>query len=493
MPAYNAEKTIEKSIKSILRQTYTNFVLAIVDDASTDSTREIASQFLDDPRVFLFSNKENMGAYYSRNYGLYAFKDEIWGYFTTHDADDISYSARYTELIRSMRNNVNGIQDMFVRKELATYKILSSKVTMAHAVFKRSVFNELGYFDETRFGGDWEHWHRLQKNNQIVKGALSTVEKELGESYVHENNLTVQIPEKSEPRNLYVNAKKAEIAEMLKEKNLYREFWGNPKATVAISKPKKAIAKPKKVAPRIAVIVLSWKRPQGIFDVLDQLSKQTYNDFSVYLSIGDLRRKNTILRHANYFREVKGLDIKVREDGNDLYSFRRLILAKELAESGVEIIFFLDDDIHIPENYIDVALSQYEDNTYHSGYAWSLLNNGKDYYNDRDRRKDNDYKIHYCGAGVAMLDAKILKDPGITDPNTVPPGAYKIEDLWLSYYVDHVLKLKLKYMDIPNLGIGGADTFALHRAILSEDYTKTSFLHDLVKMGWKIPKKLTKA
>ena len=41
MPVYNAEQHLEKSIKSILSQTYRNFELIISDNASTDSTSEI--------------------------------------------------------------------------------------------------------------------------------------------------------------------------------------------------------------------------------------------------------------------------------------------------------------------------------------------------------------------------------------------------------------------------------------------------------------------
>jgi glycosyltransferase involved in cell wall biosynthesis len=41
MPAYNAEKTIKKSIDSLLQQTYGNFKLFISDNASTDSTQKI--------------------------------------------------------------------------------------------------------------------------------------------------------------------------------------------------------------------------------------------------------------------------------------------------------------------------------------------------------------------------------------------------------------------------------------------------------------------
>jgi teichuronic acid biosynthesis glycosyltransferase TuaG len=45
MPAYNSEKFIAESIDSVLAQTYTNWELIIVDDGSTDKTKNIAKQY----------------------------------------------------------------------------------------------------------------------------------------------------------------------------------------------------------------------------------------------------------------------------------------------------------------------------------------------------------------------------------------------------------------------------------------------------------------
>ena len=45
LPTYNSEKFIHRSIKSVLNQTYKNWELIIVDDASTDSTKEIIKNY----------------------------------------------------------------------------------------------------------------------------------------------------------------------------------------------------------------------------------------------------------------------------------------------------------------------------------------------------------------------------------------------------------------------------------------------------------------
>ena len=56
MPAYNAEIWIKSAIESILAQSYKNWELLILDDASTDATRDIIYSFLD-ARIKLIINK----------------------------------------------------------------------------------------------------------------------------------------------------------------------------------------------------------------------------------------------------------------------------------------------------------------------------------------------------------------------------------------------------------------------------------------------------
>ena len=58
MVNYNHADTIEKSIRSVLEQTYSKLQLIIVDDGSTDNSVEIINS-IDDPRIELYEEKEN--------------------------------------------------------------------------------------------------------------------------------------------------------------------------------------------------------------------------------------------------------------------------------------------------------------------------------------------------------------------------------------------------------------------------------------------------
>lgn len=84
MPTYNCEQYIAESIESVLAQTYTNWELLIVDDCSTDKTKEIVESF-HDSRIHYQCNAQNSGAATSRNKALAAAKGK---YIAFLDADD---------------------------------------------------------------------------------------------------------------------------------------------------------------------------------------------------------------------------------------------------------------------------------------------------------------------------------------------------------------------------------------------------------------------
>lgn len=85
IPVYGVEKYIEKCIRSLLSQTFTNFEAIIVDDGSPDESINIARKVIgDDPR-FIILEKKNGGLASARNYGLDHAKGE---YIAFVDSDD---------------------------------------------------------------------------------------------------------------------------------------------------------------------------------------------------------------------------------------------------------------------------------------------------------------------------------------------------------------------------------------------------------------------
>ena len=101
MPAYNAEKYIAESIESILSQTFTDFEFIIINDASTDSTKEIIESF-QDSRIILINNEQNLGVAKSLNIGIATAKGK---YIARMDADDISLPERFQTQFNFMEKN----------------------------------------------------------------------------------------------------------------------------------------------------------------------------------------------------------------------------------------------------------------------------------------------------------------------------------------------------------------------------------------------------
>lgn len=85
--AYNSEKTIGETIRSVIRQDYVNWEMIIVDDGSTDRSVELIENIIkSEGRARLIKNSENMGTARSRNRGL---QESGGKYITFIDSDDV--------------------------------------------------------------------------------------------------------------------------------------------------------------------------------------------------------------------------------------------------------------------------------------------------------------------------------------------------------------------------------------------------------------------
>ena len=92
MPVYNSEKTIRNSIESILKQTYKNWCLIIIDDGSTDNTCSIINEY-SDKRIKLIKSLNNNGVAASLNIGIDNLNNDS-KYVARMDSDDIMLEYR---------------------------------------------------------------------------------------------------------------------------------------------------------------------------------------------------------------------------------------------------------------------------------------------------------------------------------------------------------------------------------------------------------------
>ena len=86
MPTYNVAPYVREAIESVLAQTFTDFLLLVVDDCSTDNTLEVVSS-IDDPRLRIVQNDRNVGLADNLNRGLEIIDSEL---FARMDGDDIA-------------------------------------------------------------------------------------------------------------------------------------------------------------------------------------------------------------------------------------------------------------------------------------------------------------------------------------------------------------------------------------------------------------------
>jgi glycosyltransferase involved in cell wall biosynthesis len=163
MAAYNTEKYIKDSIESILDQTFKDFELIILDDASKDSTWKIIKDYESkDSRVRVFQNEKNLTISPTRNklIGL-----STADYIAWQDADDISLPERLQKQYEYMLNNpkvgicggslqfFNDKENLSVRdynekdKDLRGKLFLQSPVSQPAAMIRKSILDKTGLFD----------------------------------------------------------------------------------------------------------------------------------------------------------------------------------------------------------------------------------------------------------------------------------------------------------------------------------------------------------
>jgi glycosyltransferase involved in cell wall biosynthesis len=100
IPTYNREKLVREAIQSVLRQTYTDFELIVVDDGSTDNTKVVVDRF-NDPRIS-YVYQENRGVSAARNTGINISQAE---YIAFLDSDDLYLEAALEKSVNSLESH----------------------------------------------------------------------------------------------------------------------------------------------------------------------------------------------------------------------------------------------------------------------------------------------------------------------------------------------------------------------------------------------------
>ena len=118
IPTYNSENYIAKALKSVFDQTYSNFEIILIDDASSDSTVDIARSF-NDKRLKIIANKYNRGVSYGRNCGIKQAKGQ---WIALLDSDDWYAPQRLERLLSVAKKRCVDLiaDDLLLIQEQAT-------------------------------------------------------------------------------------------------------------------------------------------------------------------------------------------------------------------------------------------------------------------------------------------------------------------------------------------------------------------------------------
>lgn len=164
VPNYNNGLFIEKCINSILSNTWENLEIIFVDDASTDNSLEIVkSKFSENPKVRIYQNHTNMGTYYSINRGIILAN----GHYILNVGSDDFLEPDMIDICMnsaSWKNWGHGInfQRVYVKANNIDKIMHINRSNSYVFIFRRELFNRLGYFQNSRFGADSEYLKRAK-------------------------------------------------------------------------------------------------------------------------------------------------------------------------------------------------------------------------------------------------------------------------------------------------------------------------------------------
>lgn len=228
IPTYNRAHYICEAIDSALAQTYKNIEIIVVDDGSTDNTKDIIHQLYNSKVTYIL--QKNAGPSSARNNGIKHSKGDLIAFLDSDDvwlpeklekqvklidqSHDIGLVACGIYKIDSDKNivgnpviNRNYNSKRSFLKELMIHNIITGGGS--NSLIRRECFERVGLFDENLWiGEDWNLWLRIAKQYEV-----RFVEEPLIKYRIHGNNLHKDLTkaEDSMKKNVLRNTNKYQL------------------------------------------------------------------------------------------------------------------------------------------------------------------------------------------------------------------------------------------------------------------------------------------
>lgn len=188
IPTYNCAQHITEAVDSVLNQTYKGIQIIVVDDGSTDNTKQVLAPYIE-KRLISYLHQENSGPGAARNTGIRAANGE---YIAFLDTDDLWYPEKIERQIAilqatcsiglvfsNMKVSRNGtlLEETWMER-MKSYDLLVKNQRCIHrpwkllleenfiptcaVLLKRACIKDVGFFDESLvIGEDWDLWLKI--------------------------------------------------------------------------------------------------------------------------------------------------------------------------------------------------------------------------------------------------------------------------------------------------------------------------------------------
>jgi glycosyltransferase involved in cell wall biosynthesis len=185
MPTFNRAHYIDEAIKSVLEQDYTNWELIIVDDGSTDRTREIVNSYIDSTDRIRYVYQSNAGQSTARQVGLKHSRGEFVNFF---DSDDRLMKSCLLELYEALEADPacsiaygnlyvvdeagNRLHEIDVPRHsgfITEHLLGDSCVSFNSCLIRKAALDDIGGFDTSlKVADDYDLWLRLSYRHRFV-------------------------------------------------------------------------------------------------------------------------------------------------------------------------------------------------------------------------------------------------------------------------------------------------------------------------------------
>jgi len=230
IPTHNRTDMLKRAVKSVLNQTFKNFELIIVDDASEETTKKVVKKFKDKRIRYIYKIREPHNSSSTRNEGIKVARGEFIAFLDDDDEwlpkkleKQIEFFKKNPEVVLVHTEKYTVKDNKLIAKKSANLSgrvnlkdFASSGVTPSTAMIKKRCIKECGLFDENLdCAGDREFWIRISKCGKIGVCPEYLVKYHLHDSYnTSSNNNKKIVSEKYFIRKYLTKLKKEGLLEI---------------------------------------------------------------------------------------------------------------------------------------------------------------------------------------------------------------------------------------------------------------------------------------